>query len=221
MMIFGDSHLFKDCQRGLAGSVTTILNPVADYPLLTVRKMQVVSTMGTGSLGREIDLEVLVAELEDQLDDVDADFQSSSMVTIRFEETGPAYTVYRTGSFQIRGAESEESLKKALDKFRNLLNDLRVESPGFQFELSTLVCMEDLGQELDLETLTVSLGLNSVEYEPEQFPGLVFRPEGHQVTLLLFASGKVIIGGAQERGQAQAGVEHLKNELTELDLPGS
>ncbi|WP_276273589.1 TATA-box-binding protein [Haloarcula litorea] len=183
--------------------------------------MQVVSTMGTGTLGRDIDLEALVTELEDQLPCVDSNFQSSSMVTIRIKENGPAYTVYRTGSFQIRGAESEDSLQDALGRFRECLADIGVESPGFEFELSTLVCMEDLGQELDLETLAVALGLNNIEYEPEQFPGLVFRPEGHQVTLLLFASGKVIIGGAKKRGQAQAGVERLKEELTELDLPGS
>ncbi len=177
--------------------------------------------MGTGTLGREIDLEALVDELEDQLDNVDANFQSSSMVTIRLKENGPAYTVYRTGSFQIRGAESEDSLQSALDEFREHLADIGVESPDLQFELSTLVCMEDLGQELDLETLAVALGLDHIEYEPEQFPGLVFRPEGHQITMLLFASGKVIIGGAEKRGQAQAGVEYLKEELSELNLPGS
>jgi transcription initiation factor TFIID TATA-box-binding protein len=183
--------------------------------------MQVVSTMGTGTLGREIDLEALVTELKDQLDDVDANFQSSSMVTIRLEKNGPAYTVYRTGSFQIRGAESEDSLQDALERFRELLNDIGVGSPGFEFELSTLVCMEDLRRELALETLAISLGLNSVEYEPEQFPGLVFRPEGDQPTLLLFASEKVIIGGAQTRNQAKAAVDCLKGELTELDIPGS
>ena len=72
--------------------------------------------MGSGSLGQEIDLEALVTELQVQLDDVDASFQSSSMVTIRLVENGPAYTVYRTGSFQIRGAESENSLQEALQK---------------------------------------------------------------------------------------------------------
>jgi len=182
--------------------------------------MQVVSTMGTGSLGREIDLEALVTELENQLDDVDANFQSTSMVTIRLEQNGPAYTIYRTGSFQIRGAKSEELLDEAVDKLRGLLDDIDLEIPGFQFELSTLVCMEDLGRELDLETLAVALGLNSVEYEPEQFPGLVFRPDGHNVTLLLFASGKVILGGAKDRDQAQAAVEHLKYQLSVLDFPG-
>jgi transcription initiation factor TFIID TATA-box-binding protein len=183
--------------------------------------MQVVSTMGSGSFGREIDLEALVTELEDQLDDVDANFQSSSMVTIRLTENGPAYTVYRTGSFQIRGAESEDALQEALDEFQELLNGIGLDTPNIHFELSTLVCMEDLDIELDLGTLAVSLGLNSVEYEPEQFPGLVYRPEGHQVTLLLFASGKVIIGGAKNRDQAQAAIEHLKEELRVLDLPGS
>jgi len=182
--------------------------------------MEVVSTMGTGSLGREIDLEVLVTELENQLETVEANFQSTSMVTIQLEENGPAYTIYRTGSFQIRGAKSEELLDEAVDKLRRLLDDIELEILGFQFEISTLVCMEDIDRQLDLETIALLFGFNNVEYEPEQFPGLVFRPDGYKVTLLLFASGKIIIGGAKERSQAQGAIEYLKEELSDLDETG-
>ncbi len=173
--------------------------------------------MGTGSLGREVELEAFVSELENRVEEVDANFQSASMVTIRLEEGGPAYTVYRTGSFQIRGAESEELLQEAVDRFTQLLDGIGVEIPEFQFEVSTIVCMEDLGQELDLETLAVSLGLNNIEYEPEQFPGLVFRPDGYEVTLLLFSSGKVIIGGAKNRSQATSAIDHLEEKLVSVE----
>lgn len=73
--------------------------------------------------------------------------------------------------------------------------------------------MKDLDRELDLETLAVSFGLNKVEYEPEQFSGLIFRPEGYEVTLLLFATREVIIGGAKDRNQAKFALDHTKEKL--------
>lgn len=179
--------------------------------------MQVVSTMGSGSLGRELDLEAFVAELENQLDDIDSNFQTPSMVTIRLEEEGPAYTVYRTGSFQIRGAKSVDLLEEAVGRFQEILEDIEVETPSFEFEISTLVCMGDLEQKLDLETLAVSLGLNKVEYEPEQFPGLIFRPDGYGVTLLIFATGNVITGGAEDRNQAKSALDYMKEKLCVRD----
>ena len=60
--------------------------------------------MGTGSVGRELDLEPFVSDLQLRYGDaVNANFSSDAMVTVRLEENGPAYTIYRTGSFQIRG----------------------------------------------------------------------------------------------------------------------
>jgi transcription initiation factor TFIID TATA-box-binding protein len=43
----------------------------------------------------------------------DSNFTSEEMVTIYFGDDSPAYTLYRTGSFQIRGAKSEADLKEA------------------------------------------------------------------------------------------------------------
>lgn len=77
--------------------------------------MKIVSTMGSCVLGRAIDLETLISKLENHLGEiVDANFHSTGMVTVRLEENGPAYTIYRTGTFQIRGAETEELLTESL-----------------------------------------------------------------------------------------------------------
>lgn len=81
--------------------------------------MEIVSTMGSGSLGRELDLDALISSLGNHLNSpINANFTSNGMVTIRLDENGPAYTIYRTGSFQIRGAETEIRLNEAADRFR-------------------------------------------------------------------------------------------------------
>ena len=173
--------------------------------------MEIVSTMGSGSLGREIDLEVLVSELEAHLGEiVDANFHGPAMVTVRLEDSGPACTIYRTGTFQIRGAETEELLSSAFRRFEVVLHEIGVDSSKSEFRQVTSVFMEDLSREINLEALAIGLGLEHTEYEPEQFPGLIYRPTEYEVTLLIFASGKIIIGGTTDRKHAKSAVQHLR-----------
>ena len=180
--------------------------------------MEIVSTMGTGSVGRELALEPFVSDLQLQYGDVvNANFSSDGMVTVRLEENGPAYTIYRTGTFQIRGAETEGDLATAEKLFREALDSLEVEVNDYEFEHVTSVFMESLDQGVDLETATIALGLENTEYEPEQFPGLVYRPSSFEVTLLLFASGKIIVGGTTDRDQALNAVNHLREKIDSVE----
>lgn len=179
--------------------------------------MEIVSTMGTGSLGREIDLEALVSGLETHLETpLDANFTSNGLVTIRLEDGGSAYNLYRTGSFQIRGARTEDRLFEAASKFRGVLSDMGVIISNYEFNHVTSVFMEDLGREVDLEALTIGLGLDQTEYEPEQFPGLIYRPQGFEMTLLVFATGKVIIGGTADRDEARSAIGQLQEKLNKI-----
>jgi transcription initiation factor TFIID TATA-box-binding protein len=180
--------------------------------------MEIVSTMGTGSLGRELDLETLVSSIDEHLENsIDANFTSSGMVTLRLNKGGPAYTIYRTGTFQLRGATTEEDLMEAEERFRDVISEIGIEVTDYEFRHATSVFMEDLDREVNLEALTIALGMENTEYEPEQFPGLIYRPEKFEVTLLVFASGKIIVGGTTDRDEAKSAVRQLKDELAVLD----
>lgn len=180
--------------------------------------MEIVSTMGTGSLGRELDLKPLVRDLESQFGEVvNANFRGDSMVTIRLEEAGPAYIIYRTGSFQIRGAKTEEKLDTAEKRFLEALGKLGIDVDKIEFDHVTSVFMETLDRQVDLETAMIALGLENTEYEPEQFPGLIYRPPSFQVTLLVFASGKIIIGGTTDINRALDAVNHLRDRLSAIE----
>jgi len=167
--------------------------------------------MGSGSLSRELDLETFVSELEKHLDSsVDANFTSNGMTTVRLEEGGPAYTIYRTGTFQIRGAKTEDHLSEATNRFQEVLSGIGVNIPNYGFKHVTLVYMEDFDREVNLEALTIALGMENTEYLPEQFPGLIYTPPDIEVTLLVFATGKVIIGGTTDREISVSSLEAYK-----------
>jgi len=73
------------------------------------------------------------------------------------------------------------------------------------------------GSVAQLSALAIGLGMEVTEYEPEQFPGLVYRPRDHECVLLVFATGKVVITGAQGVTEADAAFSAFR-EATETLL---
>jgi transcription initiation factor TFIID TATA-box-binding protein len=179
--------------------------------------METVSTMGSGTLGREVELDTFVSAIEESIGPVEVNRTSDSIVTLRLNEDSPAYTVYRTGTFQVRGATSEDELAIAEDVFLDVLGEIGMDVPDYQFEHVTSVFMNDLERDVNLSALTVSLGLESTEYEPEQFPGVVYRPERFNCVLLVFSSGKVIVTGGKSREEAESALSSLKRHLDKID----
>ena len=66
--------------------------------------------------------------------------------------------------------------------------------------ISNLVASGDLGMAIDLPSTLLLLGADKAEYEPEQFPGLIYRLDEPKVTVLLFNSGKIICTGTSDAG---------------------
>jgi transcription initiation factor TFIID TATA-box-binding protein len=69
---------------------------------------------------------------------------------------------------------------------------------------------------LNLNALAIGLGLEKTEYEPEQFPGLIYRPSGADSVVLLFASGRVVITGSPDREAVEQTFAALQDEVTDL-----
>jgi transcription initiation factor TFIID TATA-box-binding protein len=84
--------------------------------------------------------------------------------------------------------------------------------------VQNMVAMANLGGELNLTEVATGLGLENIEYEPEQFPGLVYRIKEPKVALLLFSSGKIVCAGARSTEDASKAVEKLSEELNSLGL---
>ena len=181
-------------------------------------EIEIASTMGAGSFGRELDLRPLIGELEKTAQSpVDSNFTSEGMVTIYLGDDSPAYTLYRTGSFAIRGAKTEDDLKEAESQLRTLLSDVGVEMPDYEFSHVTSVFVGDLDTDVNLEALCVALGLENTEYETEQFPAIIYRPQAFAVTLLIFSTGKIIVGGTTDRDEARSALQHVEEEIATLD----
>ncbi|AKU08303.1 TATA-box-binding protein [Haloferax gibbonsii] len=177
--------------------------------------VEIVNVVASGALDVELDLERLADDIGEPVARYDPDKYPG--MYLRFEEDAPLITVYRTGKFIITGADSEEESYSLRERFLNLFSDMGViEEPEDEwFNIQNYVCTAELGEAQNLNALAIGLGLEKTEYEPEQFPGLIYRPDSGECVVLIFATGKVVITGARELEIAEKTFEELRETLSE------
>jgi transcription initiation factor TFIID TATA-box-binding protein len=87
-----------------------------------------------------------------------------------------------------------------------------------KIEVQNIVASSDLECGINLNAVAISLGLEKVEYEPEQFPGLVYRIDSPKVVILLFGSGKLVCTGARTPEDVEVAVNKITEELRAAGL---
>ena len=137
----------------------------------------------------------------------------------RLKEERTAILLFRSGKANCTGAKTIESVKKTITTVSRKLERAGlpvVKDP--KITVQNIVAVYDLKNELNLNAIAITLGLERVEYEPEQFPGLVYRVSDPKVVMLLFGSGKVVCTGAKKVEDIESGVKTLKKELRAASL---
>ena len=183
---------------------------------LEERMVEIVNAVASGALNSELDLERLADDIGEPVARYDPDKYPG--LYLRIEDDAPLITIYRTGKYTITGADSESELYSLREQFLVLFSELGVirEPTDEEFAVQNYVCTGELDQELNLNALAIGLGLEKTEYEPEQFPGLTYRPDSHDCVVLLFATGKVVITGARTFDTAEQTFEDLQETLAKF-----
>lgn len=172
----------------------------------------IVNVVAAGKLGREINVPAIAEDINAAVVKLSEENYSHRVVYLRREEGGPMVTVFRSGSYHITGADSIEQAEELKDWMVIVLNDLGIEVTP-TFSIKNVVMTGDLGYQVNLNTLAIALGLEATEYEPEQFPGAVYRPPDIGCVFLIFGSGKVVITGSPDVETATKGFEKVSERL--------
>jgi transcription initiation factor TFIID TATA-box-binding protein len=115
------------------------------------------------------------------------------------------------------GAKSEKESKRAVMKVIRELKKSGIIIIGKpELKIQNIVASANLAGLIDLERSAYSLGRTM--YEPEQFPGLIYRMDNPKVVILLFASGKLVCTGAKKEEDVYEAVTKLHETLELEDL---
>lgn len=173
--------------------------------------LEPINYIAGGDLKQEIDLNQLYESLKNR-DGITVDHNENTpwQLIIKFKTEGTVI-IYRTGKYIIRGGSSLDSLKNTKKSFSDVLHniDLLSSTEDVPCRIQNIVFLANLNKNVDLSKATIELGLNQTEYEPEQFPGVTFRPQQYNLVMLLFATGKVIVTGSTNKQEAEDAINNL------------
>ncbi len=138
-------------------------------------------------------------------------------LVFRFKRPKTATLIFNSGKMVCTGAKSEKEAKRAVTKVVKELKRGGIIIIGKpELKIQNIVASGGLGGMIDLEKAAYTLG--HAMYEPEQFPGLIYRMEEPKVVLLLFASGKLVCTGAKKEQDVYLAVDKLHSLLEETGL---
>lgn len=138
-----------------------------------------------------------------------------SAVIMRIREPRTTALIFRTGKMVVTGAKSKRDSYYASRKYARIIQKL-----GFagvkpnEFKVQNMVGSCDVKFPIRLEGLHYNQQPFS-QYEPEMFPGLIYKMVQPKVVLLIFVSGKVVITGAKEQDQIYEAFEAIYPVLRE------
>ena len=138
-------------------------------------------------------------------------------LVFRLKKPKTATLIFNSGKMVCTGAKSEGQAIKAVDKVIKELKSHGIVIMGKpKTKIQNIVASASLGGRIDLEKSTYSL--KRTMYEPEQFPGLIYRMDDPKVVILLFASGKLVCTGAKKEAEVHRAVAILQQTLEEKGL---
>ena len=165
------------------------------------------------SLGQKFDLESIVRISPG----AEYNPQTFPGVVYRLKKPKTATLIFGSGKMVCAGAKSERQAKKAVMK---IIDDLKrnglVITAKPSITIQNIVASGGLGGYIDLEDTAHKL--KNTIYEPEQFPGLIYRMDKPKVVLLIFATGKLVCAGARTEEDVHEAVRKIKDILEEQKL---
>jgi len=137
-------------------------------------------------------------------------------VIMRIREPKTTALIFSSGKMVCTGAKSEEQSRLAARKYARIVQKLGYDEVKFlDFKIQNIVGSCDVQFPIRLEGLAFAHG-NFCSYEPELFPGLIYRMVKPKVVLLIFVSGKVVLTGAKVRDETYEAFENIYPVLTEF-----
>lgn len=158
--------------------------------------------------------------LDEMLQKVDnTEWQPEQFPGLVYKITDPRASalIFSQGKVVCTGTKSLEDLDKAMKKIVANMRKAGIKiSTKYTTKVENIVASTKLDTELSLDE--IALTLENSEYEPEQFPGLVYRINEPRVAFLLFTSGRVICAGAQKEEDIHKALKKLQKNLGEIGV---
>jgi transcription initiation factor TFIID TATA-box-binding protein len=182
---------------------------------MSEKDIRVVNIVVSASLGHDIPLEKMAATLSN----TEYNPEQFPGLVIRIKDPKTSALIFNSGKIVCTGAKNMDEVQKSIQQIIKSLEKINVKiTTEPEVTIQNIVASGGVGMDLNLNTLAMKL--QNTEYEPEQFPGLVYKvnvePKGaksFKATFLLFSNGKIVCTGTKSNEQVHQAVDALVENL--------
>jgi len=183
---------------------------------LTEFDVKIENVVVFATLGKDVPLDVI----SKQLSGAEYTPEAFPGVIYRIADPKTAALIFSSGKIVCTGARSPDFAHTAVQKVVDDMRALQIDLPtDFHIGVENIVASTQISAKDKLNLEYIAYNLENAEYEPEQFPGLVYRISDPRVAFLLFGTGKIICTGAREIDEIHAALAKFKTKLEELGIP--
>lgn len=172
--------------------------------------LKVQNIVATTSLGKQVSL----TKLARTQSNTEYNPEQFPGLVLRVKKPKSAVLVFSSGNLVCTGTKSVGQVKLVIKQVIKQLRKINVrvtEKP--KINVQNIVASGSINLSLNLNLL--ALELEDTEYEPEQFPGLVYKLEEPNATFLLFSNGKLVCTGTKNRKQLEDSMKQLIKNVKE------
>lgn len=178
--------------------------------------LEVVNVVGWISYRQELDLATLADTFatRDEVTSVTYEPAENHWLQANFAPDETYVAFYRSGRASITGVHSVKHFEDVVGRVNAVMRDLLDFDFTPESKVSNIVVTAVLDMNVNLEALALQLGLERVEYEPEQFPALIYRDSESDAVILVFSSGKLLCTGLSDLDSITNTVEAFSEKIS-------
>jgi len=175
------------------------------------RDLKIVNIVCSTSLEHDIPL----IKLAETLPNTEYNPEQFPGLVMRIRDPKTSALIFSSGKVVNTGAKSmakvKESIKCIIKNLEKIGITIKVKP---KINVQNMVASGSIGMDLNLNSLAMEL--ENTEYEPEQFPGLVYKLAGTRATFLLFSNGKIVCTGTRSEEKLNEALDKLIKNLKKL-----
>ena len=173
--------------------------------------LTVQNIVATASLGKEVSL----TKLAKTQSNTEYNPEQFPGLVLRVKKPKSAVLVFSSGNLVCTGTKSIAQVKEVIAQVIKQLAKIGVRITAKpKVNVQNIVASGSIDIDLNLNIL--ALELQNTEYEPEQFPGLVYKLGKPNATFLLFSNGKLVCTGTKNKAELDESMVLLKKNVSEV-----
>ena len=169
-----------------------------------------------GTVVVEITEKVDLNQIARKLPDVEYNPERFPGLVMRIEKPRATILIFSTGKMVVTGLRKASESDKVVQKVIKNIKKAGIDVKNPVITIQNIVASGDLHTNIDLNMAAIVM--EYAMYEPEVFPGLIYRMQDPKTVFLIFSTGRIVCTGAKEKSIVREAVLKLNKEVRELGI---